>query len=174
MQPLNWCHRIDEIKPEGRSYNREATNAERDALVAALELVNCDVVSASYSLTALSNDRVSLTGQLRARGAQACVITLEPVAFELDVDVAVTFVPEHQDLVPSEDVEREALSLDDTEPYTGIDIDVGAVFYDHISSGLEPYPRLPGATMEALGGEIAENDQTPHPFAMLRKLKPKS
>lgn len=173
MTGLDWSHRIDEISKEGRDHQRQATQGERATLIKTLNLLSCECFTADYTLKAAPSDRVVLNGQLRAKGTQACVVSLEPVSFQIDEAVMVTFVPESAVVNDDPEVEYEALSVDDLEPHAGNAINVGRVFFDHFSAGLDPYPRAPGAAFDDVVQPLADDGHTTHPFGALEKLKHK-
>lgn len=168
---LNWAHRFDEISNERCLFEHEADADQRTALAKALDLVRCDSFVARYDLRTNLAGRAELKGQFSAQGAQACVVSLEPVLFDLSQDVVVTFVPEGS-VDEEPDIEHEALSLEDIEEYKGEAVHVGRVFFDHFGAALDPYPRAPGAALEVRAGLVGEDeDETTHPFAELGKLK---
>lgn len=173
MEGLNWHHRIDEISKDSRSYSRAGDANERAHLAELLNLLSCDAVSASYTLKALENDAIALKGSLRAGGQQPCVVTLDPVPFDIREDFDVVFQRRTETQVQDgqdELEEYEVSSVQDIETYSGSVIDVGRVVFDHFSASLDPYPRAPGAKLEAsVEGERVES--TTHPFAALEKLK---
>lgn len=170
MDILNWMHRVDEINVAGRSFERTATSEQCWALANALGLLTCDGLTAKYTLKQKPGNSFQLNGTLQAKGTQACVVSLEPVDFDIDEVVAVTFTPK-EDIVDVEpDEELDALALDDVEPYSGNVLDAGRVFYYHFSANLDPYPRKPGVAFDAPAPKPGEGETT-HPFAVLEKLK---
>lgn len=171
---LNWSHKLDEVAETARSFERSATDAERQVLVNAFELLSCDRFTARYELKALAAGKVSLAGRFVAEGTQACVVYLEPVPFDLDEEVAVTFIPRDARETLDPEIEHEPLSLDDVEGYSGAELDVGAVLFDHFGAALDPYPRAPGASLKTAVEAGPDQDQTTHPFAELHKLKGKA
>ena len=167
---LDWPHRLDEISTEGRDYQQVANQQQCDALAQVLDLETCDAISVRYRLQALNGDRIQLTGRLSARGVQACVVSLEPIAFQFDEDIQVMFVPAGSVAVEAE-IEYEVLSLEDLEDYSGAALNVGPVFFDHFGAALDPYPRKLGAQLAGPRPADQGDDETPHPFAELGKIK---
>ncbi len=170
---LNWIHKLDEVADKPRAFERVATDHQRLGLLDAFGLVACDRFSAHYQLKVISGARVALVGQIIAEGAQACVVTLEPVPFRLDEYIDVTFAPSLTLAPQDPEIEHEASSLQDVEPYSGCELNVGDVLFDHFGSALNPYPRAPGAALEGSFETNPDQDQTTHPFAELKKLKDK-
>jgi uncharacterized metal-binding protein YceD (DUF177 family) len=96
------------------------------------------------------------------------VVTLEPVENEIRETVDLVFVPgaatlasEAEDIVPGAEEPPEAL-VDGT-------VDLGALAIEFLILGIDPYPRKPGAVVEA----VSVGEATSHPFAALAKLKEK-
>jgi uncharacterized metal-binding protein YceD (DUF177 family) len=110
-----------------------------------------------------------LTAQLRAEGAQACVITLAPVAFRIDEALRRRYVaglapPDADEVeIPAEDVELMPETLDLT-----------AIAEEALALALPLYPRAPGAelgeTVHAGAGVTPLADADLRPFAGLRGL----
>ncbi len=168
---LNWFHKLDDVSETARTFERAATEQQRQSLADAFGLLDCERFSAEYQLKAMAAGQVELVGRFQAEGAQACAVTLEAVPFLLDEEVVVRFAPGQSLVAEDPDVEHEALSLDDVEAYSGTELNVGEVLFDHFGAALAPYPRAPGAGLEGLFESDPDEDQTTHPFAELKKLK---
>jgi len=171
---LNWIHKLDEVAETPRSYEHTANDQQRKSLSDAFGLLTCDSFHTTYELKAISGARVALVGRIQAEGTQACVVTLESVPFQVDENVDVTFVPAKSQEPEDPDVEHEALALQDVEPYSGSELNVGHVLFDLFGATLDPYPRAPGASLGGPIGADPDQDQTTHPFAELKKLKSQS
>jgi len=168
---FNWTHKLDDVSETARAFERTATDQQRQSLIDAFGLLDCEQFSAAYQLTAMAGGKVALVGRFKVVGAQACVVTLEPVPFSLDEDLTVNFVPAKSLVAEDTEVEYEALALDDIEAYTGAEQNVGQVLFEHFGAALEPYPRVPRATLDDPLVISTDGDQTTHPFAELKKLK---
>jgi hypothetical protein len=127
---------------------------------------------ASFDLTLDRRGRVHVTGTVRARVGQTCVVTLDPVDNEIDETVDVTFAPAEQ--IPRlAEPAHEALAgeveiPDAPEPIVGGAIDLGRLATDVLLLAIDPYPRKPGAVFEP---EVATADPEEHPFAALKALQ---
>jgi hypothetical protein len=80
-EPLSWVHDIAQSAGSGAARTRTGTPAERAALAAALDILSCDRLDVRYTLKPFGRDRYRLTGTLEADVVQACVVTLEPLAW---------------------------------------------------------------------------------------------
>jgi uncharacterized metal-binding protein YceD (DUF177 family) len=171
----------------GQALRIEASDAERAALAAFLEIESVEAVEAALTLKR-EGSRIRVAGRVRAEVTQACVLTLEPVPDKLDEEVDFVFAPPDEVAAAAralglpEDFEERALdgeldleavdfgALDSADalpdPITDGMVDAGGVLVETIALALDPYPHAPGATF----GERIE-DAPPNPFAALAKLK---
>lgn len=162
----------DEIGVDAVEVEIEATAAELAALVGRFDLVSLDRLAAS--LTLKRDDRtglIGIDGRMSAAGSQRCVVSLEPVAFELDEPVFCRF---EDDAAAETEVELDIDAEDPPEAVESNRIDLGELVVQQLAVALDPYPRAAGVEIPADGmsygqkeGEAAEN----HPFAALRRLK---
>jgi uncharacterized metal-binding protein YceD (DUF177 family) len=133
-----------------------------------------EVLSAQASLdvTPKSGGRFQVTGHVRARIGQTCVVTLEEIENDIDEAVDLIFAPPEQ--VPQmaalvdEAEESDEDTPDPLEPIENGMIDLGKVATDALYLAVDPYPRKPGAVFEPL---VEAADPEDHPFAALRALK---
>lgn len=116
---------------------------------------------------------VKLEARLLAAGDQACVVTLAPVPFAIEVPVERLYVagmeePEGDEVEMPEDDSREPL------PDA---VDLEAVMAESLALALPDYPRAPGAelaqTVFAEPGTAPLTDEALRPFAGLAALKGK-
>ncbi len=165
--------RAGEIGSVRRVETVTATPAELAALAARFDLLALDALTARLTLYRDARG-IRLTGPLHAAGAQACVLSAEPVAFALDEAVDLTF----SDAAVAADDEIELTDADlDILPLDGDALDVGEAVAQSLGLALDPYPRAPGATApaglvisEAEAEAIAAADKArANPFAALRR-----
>jgi uncharacterized metal-binding protein YceD (DUF177 family) len=116
---------------------------------------------------------VQVTGRVRGRVGQTCVVTLEPVENDIDEAIDLIFAPPEQ--IPTlahlieQAGESDAEIPDPPEPIMDGIVDLGRLATDALLLGIDPYPRKPGAVFEL--PEIPP-DPEDHPFAALKALKP--
>jgi len=129
-------------------------------------------VQASFDVTPQRGGRFHVTGHVRARIGQTCVVTLEEIENDIDEPVDLVFVPPEQ--IPemaalvdeAEDSDEEV--PDPPEAIENGLIDLGRVATDALYLAVDPYPRKPGAVFEPVV-EVADPED--HPFAALKALK---
>jgi hypothetical protein len=156
---------VDQIPTEGLHRELEAPAAPR-AAVAALAEVR-DVASLTASLALVRDGAIiHITGRVRGRVGQNCVVTLEPIETDIDEAVEVTFGPPAAQ-APAEEPRRRNAADDLPEPLTGSTIDLGAIATEFLILGIDPYPRKAGVEFAP---PAVENDD-PRPFAALAALK---
>lgn len=129
---------------------------------------------ASFDLMPKSGGRVHVSGQVRARVGQTCVVTLDPMESDIDEAIDLIFAPPEQ--IPQmaalvdEAEHSDGETPDSPEPIENGIIDLGKVATDALYLALDPYPRKPDAVFEPLV-EVADPED--HPFAALKALKVK-
>jgi Large ribosomal RNA subunit accumulation protein YceD len=163
---------VAQIPDTGLHRTFEATEAVREAMAKIAGLREICSASASFEMRLKSGGRVHVTGQVRARVGQDCVVTLEPIENEIDEPIDVIFAPaEHipqlSDLV--DDAARSGEDLSDPpEPIVDGVIDLGRLATDALFLAVDPYPRRPDAVFEPRPQAIDPDD---HPFAALKALR---
>ena len=133
-----------------------------------------EVLSASASLDVVpkSGGRVQVTGHVRARIGQTCVVTLDPIENEIDEPIDLIFAPPEQipdlsDLV-DEAAESDTEIPDPPEPIINGVIDLGRIATDALFLAVDPYPRRPDAVFQP---PVEAADPDDHPFAALKALR---
>lgn len=129
-------------------------------------------LEASFDVRRHGQDGVRVSGQVRARVDQTCVVTLEPMESDIDETVNLVFMPERLQSDPDTAEEEVHLEGDDA-PELLIDdtVDLGVIATEFALLGVDPYPRKPDVAFEPPA--VAE-DTAGHPFAALAALKGKA
>ena len=163
---------VVQIPDTGLHRDIEADRATRAAMAEAAGLREILSASASLDVTPESGGRVHVTGHVRARIGQTCVVTLDPIENELDEPIDLIFappdqIPELSDLV-DEAAESETAIPDPPEPIINGMIDLGRLATDALFLAVDPYPRRPDAVFEP---PVEAADPMDHPFAALKTLR---
>ncbi len=150
----------------------EANAHECQALAGLGGLREVKSASASFDLAPMRQGRVHVTGRVKARIGQTCVVTLDPIENEIDEAIDLIFAPPEQipalaDLV-DEAATSDAEIPDPPEPIAAGMIDLGRLATDALFLGVDPYPRKPGAIFEP---PAIPPDPDDHPFAALKVLR---
>ena len=175
-QPDPWRSPVTvaQIPDTGLHRALEASVAERQAMADVAGLRDILSARADFDIVPKSGGRIQVTGRVRARIGQTCVVTLDPIESEIDEEVDLTFAPEAEarrleDLIEEgRDDEEPAEVADPPEAIVNGIIDLGRIATDALFLAIDPYPRKPGAMFEA---EVTAPDPEDHPFAALKALQ---
>ena len=169
--PLSdWSHAVTEIPATGLTRERRITGEALLPLAGELNMLELSSVVADYRIERLAGGAYRLHGRVIADGAQACVVTVEPVPSHVDETFDTEFWPDLPEADGGED--KSILDERDVERLEGGVIPVGRIVFETISAGLDPYPRKPDAAFDWQEKDqpVTENVS---PFAALSKLKNK-
>ena len=167
---------VAHIPDTGLHRKLEASAAERQAVAEVAGLREVLSVQASFDVVPKSGGRVHVTGHVRARVGQTCVVTLDPIESEIDEEIDLIFAPEAEARRLADLIEE---GQDDAEPPEVADppeaivngiIDLGRLATDALFLAVDPYPRKPGAVFET---EVIAPDPADNPFAALKALQDK-
>ncbi len=152
-----------------------ASDAERAALATRFGLLALDRFEASVSAhRAGPGARARLTGHVTAEVVQACVVSLEPVRSVVSEGFSQLY-----DLDPSATPAKEVavapgIEDDEPEPVGPNGLDLGEAVAQQLALMLDPYPRVPGASLPPAQDPLgAEDGGKRRPFEALRALKPR-
>jgi hypothetical protein len=163
---------VAQIPETGVHLDIEASPVERAAVAEAGGLREVLSADASLDVTPIGGGRFHVTGRVRARIGQTCVVTLDPIENDIDEEIDLIFappeqIPELSDLV-DDAAESDVEIPDPPEPIVNGVIDLGRLATDALFLGVDPYPRRPDAVFEP---PLEAADPDAHPFAALKALK---
>lgn len=165
---------VAHIPDTGLHRELEASAAERQAMADFAGVREILSAQASFDVVPKSGGRVQVTGHVRARVGQTCVVTLDPMESDIDEEVDLIFAPEAEvrrlaDLIEEgQDDEEPPEVADPPEAIVNGIIDLGRIATDALFLAIDPYPRKPGVVFEA---EVTALDPEDHPFAALKALQ---
>lgn len=165
---------VAHIPDTGLDRELEASAAERQAMADLAGVREILSAQACFDVVPKSGGRVQVTGHVRARVGQTCVVTLDPMESEIDEEVDLIFAPEAEvrrlaDLIEEgQDDEEPPEVADPPEAIVNGIIDLGRIATDALFLAIDPYPRKPGVVFEA---EVTALDPEDHPFAALKALQ---
>ncbi len=182
---------IEDLNPGVVERHYKADEAECAALalrfgVTALKNLEADAVLRRKG----RNDIIRLEGRFKADVEQPCVVTLDPVTESVEESFELRFTLDPMKAQGesggdgAQDVLVDPEAEDPPELVGPKGIDVGEVIAQQLSVAINPYPRLPGATLgqevlsagpdavAATTGEAEEEEPVKeNPFAVLKTLK---
>lgn len=145
----------------------EASEDERRALAQRFETLGIDRLRAALTITKLSGGLFRVEGRLEAAVRQRCVVTLEPLESTIDERFALTYAA-----TSSEDDIPGAEGEEGPDPLDGSVIDLGEAVSQQLALALDPYPRAPGASLEAVLPQAGQaKEESAGPFAALAALR---
>lgn len=172
-RPWSFPIPVSQIPDAGLHHELTASDAQRERLREVGGVLDVRRASASFDVFNISGERVQVTGTVRSRVLQTCVVTLDEIENDIEEHIDVTFAP--ASLIPSkarmpsgDDGEDAAEIPDLPEPIIDGQIDLGELAAEFLLLAIEPYPRKPGAVFESPAEEL---DPDEHPFAALKALK---
>jgi uncharacterized metal-binding protein YceD (DUF177 family) len=168
--------KFEDVAETGRHFDLVADNEVRAAVARLVGLRDLPRLEANFDVTRHGADGLHVCGRMSATVGQNCVVTLEPLANEIEEDIDLLFAPPPpgerkagEDEAVEGDSERPQRSWNGPEPLLGGVVDLGALATEFLILGLDPYPRKPGAVFEP----PQEVEADPGPFAALAGLKDK-
>ena len=160
--------RVERIGREEIERRIEAKPDERVALAERLGLASLDLLQADLRLKRLSRGRIAVEGRFEAKLTQLCVVSLEPVAAQIEGEFAVEFV----EAGPGPETEA-VVAIDSADPPEPIEdglIDLGEAVVQQLAERINPYPRAPGADLTWQDEKPAMSEPK-RPFAALSALQ---
>lgn len=163
-QPWHIPVAIEEVPETGQHFELTADARVRAAVAKVAGLRELPRLEASFDVTRRGGG-LHVTGSISATVGQNCVVTLEPLANEVEETIDLVFEPA-QTIATSTENEQHGVKWDDPEPLVGGVVDLGALATEFLILGLDPYPRKPDAVFEP--PQDAKRDEGP--FAALGRL----
>ncbi len=128
------------VPQSGRRISLAATPEECAALAARFGILSLDSLTAELQLAVEEEGTVRAGGRIAASLAQACIVTLEPVAQQVDQQIAFRLLP------PGREPQDGPDDLDEIECPDGV-ADLGEAVAEQLALALDPYPRAPDAEL---------------------------
>jgi uncharacterized metal-binding protein YceD (DUF177 family) len=162
----------------GRTFEIKASEEECADVAKRLGLLKLEKLKASLYLSRTRGGFISVSGYFETELAQACVVTLAPIASQLRETISMTFrdgprVPDGKK--PSGGEELVSVYEDDPPELVHEGrIDLGELVVEQLVLALDPYPRAEGVSFgaQAWGSDVVEAPVLgANPFAALKKLR---
>jgi uncharacterized metal-binding protein YceD (DUF177 family) len=156
---------------DGLVFDVAADADEREGLRRRFDLLALDRLVARGEVSRTAKDAYLLRGMLAATVAQTCVISLEPVAGEIEQPFEIVLRR------PEEDASDVVLDPEapDAVPLLGDEVDLGELLAEELALALDPYPHAPDAhaQLPPLGPAVVLDgpEQSERPFAALGGLR---
>ncbi|WP_027057279.1 YceD family protein [Mesorhizobium loti] len=164
QSPVSFFANVARLPHKGLPVVIEADAAQRAALAEAHGLLSVEAYRAELLVVSWKRNGVKVSGRVEADITQACIVTLDPVQAHIDEPVEALLLPEdsklgRQGFEGGGEILLDADGPDSPETFSGDIIDVGALAEQFFGLAIDPYPRRPGASLDAGGKtEAAENE----------------
>ena len=170
-EPFSILLPVHQVPEGGKHVHVEADEAQRRSVAESLGIVDVERLAAELDVRPIGAEAFSVRGTLTASVVQNDVVTLDPVRQDVSETIDLTLVRSADDSLsrrrgsePSEDEDA-----DERDVYRGGRIDLGAIVFEHLALGLDPYPRSPDVEFS---GHIEDDPAAaPSAFAALASLK---
>ncbi len=157
---------VSALRDKGAEIALTASGAERAALAAEDGLVAIASLEADFRARREGRTGLIVTGQIRARVTQTCILSMEPFESDIVAPVEARFDSKADAENPAPGME----DMDPPDPIIGGKVDLGALAAEFLALALDPYPRKPDAIFE--GGDAELPPEKRSPFAGLKEKWP--
>lgn len=148
-EALGWFQTMHDLSPSGTEKTSRANTAEKAALAGQLGIVSVESCEVSWTIRPWRKTGVRVIGALKASVTQTCGVTLEPVSGEVTEDIDVRLTTEERLVsgaagdprAQTETLDFDPEDRDPPELFDGSRIPLGEIAREHLSLGLDPYPR---------------------------------
>lgn len=165
--PLRHIVRRDEVPESGIDVEIVPDDEARADVATFLSIPAVGPLRARLHVARHGRSGLRVTGEVKGRVVQTCVVTLEPVDQEIAEEIDTIYAPEDSPILNIELTPEELASEEsDIEPMAQGSIDLGGLVLEHVALGLDPYPRKQGVEFESV-----KEDEEPSPFAALSRLR---
>jgi uncharacterized metal-binding protein YceD (DUF177 family) len=166
---------LEDIGEAGQHFDLVADADVRVAVSQVAGLRALPRFEANFDVTKQGAEGLRVVGRVSATVGQNCVVTLEPMANDVEEEIDLLFTEQPTAKAGAEDAEMSEQPIEKVwtkdnwkEPEALVDgvVDLGALATEFLILGLDPYPRKPGAAFEA----TKEAKPAESPFAVLAQL----
>ena len=162
--PVSFVANVARLPQKGLPVLIEADERQRAALAAEHDLLSVERYRAELVVAPWKRNGVKVSGRVEADITQACIVTLDPVAAHIDEPVEALFLPEQSKLgregfEGGGEIILDAEGADSPETFSSDTIDVGALAEQFFGLAIDPYPRKPGASLDASGDDEPEESE---------------
>ena len=172
---------ISDIPTEGIEFNSQASSGECKSIASHAGLQELELFQVRGKIIPCERwgrELICITGHMKARFSQECVITLDPFVSDLEDSfefLLSQFSPLEGDI--EQYAEDEEVVIDYLKG--NMEINVGNLILEHLVVSINPYPRKPCIPRGSFKYSSVSNDTKPleesdnNPFAILGELRRK-
>jgi uncharacterized metal-binding protein YceD (DUF177 family) len=166
--PLSHKITIASLPRMGQHVAVKASEAICQQIADQLHLPSMQMLDAHFQIVPSRSGLIRVTGEVKARVEQVCIVSLEAFPFDINETIDLRFIEADKLEKPAKaEVERTLEDEDPPDPiYDGV-IDLGELAVEFVALALEPFPRKPGVELPVQLNPTKEES----PFAVLAALK---
>ena len=178
--------KVEDVSDRPEVFSLEVDEESRAALARRFNIPSIESLCAQATVSPVAG-AFHVTGHLKAKIVQSCIVTAEPVTSEIEEDFEGWFADRSQTIsFAAAKKEREIQTAhseveildesEDPEPVIGGRIDLGELAAQHLSLAIPPYPRQEGARYDYGDEEEGAREASPlrkNPFEALKDWKEK-
>lgn len=168
---------VEEVPEQGVDVSLSADALTRQALAAADGLAGIASFEADFHVARRGLAQFNVSGTVRAKITQVCVLSLESFDSDIVEEVDVDFAePEAVAIAVARSSTILGTATPDRDPPDPIvdgTIDLGALAAEFLALGLDPYPKKPGVEFTPVS-DPEDRDMSGRPFDVLRRLTERS
>ena len=162
VSPVSFRVNVARLPNKGMPVVVEADEKQRAKLAAIHDLVSVERYRAELLVSSWKRNGIRVKGKVEADITQECVVTLDPVKAAIQEAVEGLFLPEDSKLgrlgiQEAGEIVLDADGPDSPETFSGDTIDVGALAEEFFGLAIDPYPRKPGASVEIVKDDEADD-----------------
>lgn len=164
--PISYWVNVARLPQKGMPVEFNATEEQRAALARDHGLLELRSLIVEMLVARWKRNGVRVTGQVKAKIVQECVVSLDPIDNLVDERFEQLYLPHDSKLgrlgfEGGGEILLDAEGEDSPEVFEGDSIDVGALAEQFFGMGIDPYPRKPSAMLEAGVAGAAEQSDSP-------------
>lgn len=167
---------VTKLPQKGMPVRLLANAKELELLAKAHDLEQVLAFEADMTVKKWRADGVKVSGTVKARIIQNCIVSLEPIENAVENEFEVILVPEDSRLARVPDLTSGEIHIDFEGPdvpetFSGDRIDAGALAEEFFELAIDPYPRKPGAEFAEINDDAELAPKKPSAFAKLAQLR---
>jgi uncharacterized metal-binding protein YceD (DUF177 family) len=163
--------RMENLPAAGREVVVTATDEQKAAIAEQLKISAVEKLDAKLHAKRFRGG-IQVLGRLEAIIVQPCVVSFEPVTQVIDEPIDRVFLPSHDKAHAAPagaEIFVDVAGDDEPDRFDGPEVDLSNLIIETLALAIDPYPRAPGASVDAIVKD--DDDGEVSPFSRLKALK---
>jgi uncharacterized metal-binding protein YceD (DUF177 family) len=165
--------RMENLPAVGREIVVSATDEQKAAIAEQLKITAVEKLDAKLEAKRFRGG-IQVLGRLEAVIEQPCVVSFEPVKQVIDEPIDRVFLPSHDKAHAAPagaEIFVDVAGDDEPDRFDGPEVDLSDLIIETLALAVDPYPRAPGASIDAVLKDDDDDDGEVSPFSRLKALK---